>query len=298
MSVIVLILKIVGLVLLALLGLALLVLALALGVPVRYRVDGEREERVRIQVKVTWLLHLISFRLRYEDGSMAQTLRICGIPLFQRAREPSGETAEDGQDIREPESAAEEPSRESESAAEEPSRAPESAAEETIGETGASPDASVDGQELSQRARRFGRDPVRRMRERLSGVREACRQLVGKLSSLREMLSDEANRTVFAKVLAELRYLLRHFRMRKVDADVRFGLGDPAATGQALGALSVVPLFYRYPCRVVPDFETEETYVKGRVQIAGRARGVHIVLSLIRLWGKKEVRTLVKKALR
>ena len=47
----------------------------------------------------------------------------------------------------------------------------------------------------------------------------------------------EANKVAFLAVLAELKYLFLHFKIRKLAADLRFGAGDPALTGQALGVL-------------------------------------------------------------
>ena len=55
MSVILLILKIIGWILLTLPALFLLIVFLVLVVPVRYRTDGSIEENIRVQGKVHWL---------------------------------------------------------------------------------------------------------------------------------------------------------------------------------------------------------------------------------------------------
>ena len=61
MSVILLILKIIGWILLTLLAIFLLIVFLVLFVPVRYRTDGSIEENIRVQGKVHWLLHILTF---------------------------------------------------------------------------------------------------------------------------------------------------------------------------------------------------------------------------------------------
>ncbi|MBR5317213.1 MAG: DUF2953 domain-containing protein, partial [Lachnospiraceae bacterium] len=75
-------------------------------------------------------------------------------------------------------------------------------------------------------------------------------------------LTDEHNKSVVRKVLIEIGYLLRHFRFRKMETDIIFSTGDPAVTGQVLGVLCMLPLFYQYQFYIVPDFETESFYIK------------------------------------
>ena len=98
--------------------------------------------------------------------------------------------------------------------------------------------------------------------------------------------------------MAELKYLLRHFKFRKLETDLMFATGDPAMTGQVLGVLCMFPLFYQYQVNIVPDFESEKFYVKGTFEIKGRMRILHLVATLIRLWRKKEIRIFVKRLLK
>lgn len=92
----------------------------------------------------------------------------------------------------------------------------------------------------------------------------------------------------------ELKYLLTHFKFRRIRTDLTFSMGDPALTGQVLGGLCVLPFLYRYQVQVYPDFEAENTYVTGTFDIKGRARGLHIAVSAVRLLGKKEFRIWLK----
>ena len=82
MEIVFLILKTAGVVLLVILILLLLLAALLLFVPVRYRAEGSLPEggRLRAYIRVTWLLHLLSFRLEYADG-VKITVRAAGIPI-------------------------------------------------------------------------------------------------------------------------------------------------------------------------------------------------------------------------
>ena len=63
------ILKLLGILVLILLGLVLGVLLLILFVPVRYRIEGSYYERLKGKVRVTWLLHIVSVTAAYETSS-------------------------------------------------------------------------------------------------------------------------------------------------------------------------------------------------------------------------------------
>ncbi|MCD8371306.1 MAG: hypothetical protein LUC94_13470 [Clostridiales bacterium] len=77
--------KTIGIVILVLLLLVLAVLLLILLVPIRYRVTGSFDGSVCGNVRVTWLLHLISFRL-FWDGEMKMSLRILGFWLLGKEK--------------------------------------------------------------------------------------------------------------------------------------------------------------------------------------------------------------------
>lgn len=87
LHILLLILKIIGIVILCLLGIFVLGIVCVLFVPVRYRVEavrkeGEGEPPVILRVKVTWLLHFINLILRF-DGSLFVRARIMMITLFR-----------------------------------------------------------------------------------------------------------------------------------------------------------------------------------------------------------------------
>lgn len=87
LHILLLILKIIGIVLLVILGVLLLGIACALFVPVRYRIEavrreGEGEPPVRVRVKVTWLLHLINVLFRF-DGELFLRARVFIVTILR-----------------------------------------------------------------------------------------------------------------------------------------------------------------------------------------------------------------------
>ena len=83
-----LILKIIGIILAVLLGLILLLLLLVLFVPVRYRAYGiKKGGECRAEAKLSWLLHLISIPISYQNGELSARLRILGFPVLNLLEE-------------------------------------------------------------------------------------------------------------------------------------------------------------------------------------------------------------------
>lgn len=88
MSIVLLILKIIGIVLLAVLGLLLLAVACLLFVPVRYRIRGEAGVNINVRIRVSWLLHILSFRADFDGKDFKKKLKVLGIPLRGKKRKP------------------------------------------------------------------------------------------------------------------------------------------------------------------------------------------------------------------
>ena len=290
---------------------------MVLFVPVRYQVSGSIGEKTTARIAVTWLLHAVSWRAAYEEEGFSSQLRIFGIT--RKGKKPDdGEPGEDDRedDIEEPKerSAAEDTLTDGE---QKTAGTPADGEKETAG-------ISVDGEQKTdgalaggqqktagilddgpavlgkqrgglfrriwERIRAFFAGLVRKLRQFRAGIKEALK----KIKDVRTFLTDERHREALPLIITELKYLLTHFKFRRIRTDLTFSMGDPALTGQVLGGLCVLPFLYRYQVQVYPNFEAENTYVTGTFDIKGRARGLHIAVSAVRLLGKKEFRIWLK----
>lgn len=327
MAVLLLILKIIGIILLILLGLILLILAVVLFVPVRYQVSGSIGEKTTVRIAVTWLLHAVSWRAAYEEEGFSSQLRIFGIARKEK-KPDDGEPGEDDRedDIEEPKErsaaddvhAVQRADGTSADGEQKTAGTPADGEKETDShlmdgeqKTDGTP---ADGEQRNPKSgntaargkRRGGLlHLLRRIPERIriffSGLGRKLRQLrssikeaLKKIKDVRTFLTDGRHREALPLILAELKYLLTHFKFRRIRTDLTFSMGDPALTGQVLGGLCVLPFLYRYQVQVYPDFEAENTYITGTFDIKGRARGLHVAVSAVRLLGKKEFRIWLK----
>ena len=98
MSVILLILKIIGWILLTLFLLLLVVVFLVLFVPVCYRAEGSVEESVRIQGKVHWMLYLVSIDFSYGEDGFSYESKIFGKHISSEKKQEDEEEPEDESD--------------------------------------------------------------------------------------------------------------------------------------------------------------------------------------------------------
>lgn len=312
MAVLLLILKIIGIILLILLGLILLILAVVLFVPVRYQVSGSIGEKTTARIAVTWLLHAVSWRAAYEEEGFSSQLRIFGITRKGKKPddgEPGEDDREDGAEEPEERSAADALLTDGEQKTDGILTDGEQGEAERFDERQAKEPDPAEHKELEQanpavrrkrrgglvrriweRIRVFFAGLVRKLRQLRAGIKEALK----KIKDVRTFLTDERHREVLPLIFTELKYLLTHFKFRRIRTDLTFSMGDPALTGQVLGGLCVLPFLYRYQVQVYPDFEAENTYVTGTFDIKGRARGLHIAVSAVRLLGKKEFRIWLK----
>jgi len=87
LHILLLVLKIIGIVLLCILGMLILGTACALFVPVRYQIEAVRKEGkgeppVAITVKITWLLHFVNVLVRF-SGSLSVRARLMVFTVFR-----------------------------------------------------------------------------------------------------------------------------------------------------------------------------------------------------------------------
>lgn len=284
MTVILFLLKLIGIILLVLLGIVLTLLVLLLFVPVRYQIKGSVLEDKTVRVKLHWLLHLLVFSLSYEEKKLTTEFRILGFRLFPREKKKSALDDTDFDDIEEAED---------ERVTQEPvQEIPQLTAMEYSGEP------QTDSSETHRRQKRQPKRKIAAFIDNWKRFWEKIKQIPDKVSAIWSVISDEGNHKVVSLVWEQIRYLLRHSRFRKLKTDLTFSAGDPATTGQILGVFCMFPMLYQYEVSVVPDFESEQWYLRGTFEIKGHARLVHVLRSGILLWKEKEVRRFVNRMMK
>ena len=300
------VLKIIGILLLVILGIIILALCLILFVPVRYSATGRIEDSYQITGKISWLLSLIRFEFSFENGDFQEAVRIFGVPLHKKA-EKDLETELEEEAESEPTVTKEAP----EQAIRQPAPAIEATelkepkdstaySQTSPAVAGAKDTVTKEKKNLFRKWKIFWARIVRipeRIREGFLRLKRSFASKRAFWEKIKATLTDPMNQHVVKKTLGELKYLLKHFGIRKIASDLTFSLADPALTGQILGLLCIIPVLYTGDVHIYPDFEAEQLYIKGTFSVKGRVRIIRLLIVAVRMILDKEVRTVLKKIL-
>lgn len=325
LAVILWILKIIGVLLLAILGLVLAFLLVVLLVPIRYRAEGSWYGELKASASVSWLLHIISLRAVYGERREI-ILRIFGFRIGgerkikrkkrakKKAAEADGreeglqEREENAQDLNRQDREAAEPCKDSAGTLKD-SRKPEVPQKPAAGMEKTRKGQFSAGKicdKLKAAMLRIGRAAAafknkllgipklaERAKRALKRTRRKLTELGKKKERLIAFLRDEENQRTFKLLKRQIFALLKHVLPRRVKGKLRFGFDDPYTTGQVLMYLAPFYGLYARKLELIPVFEEPvldgELYLKGKVRI-----GTVLVLAA-RMMLDRNFRSLLKK---
>ncbi len=334
MELLFLIFKIILIVLLAVVGLVLLLLGLILLVPIRYEISGSVGDswELALKGKITYCLSILKLIVSYQNGQTDFQIYLFGFQKKLKEAEDvmseaESEKMEEGlsketlteetlteevpiernstEQIQEADGMPETASESIDQAAKQPVQKEAASQEEpAVQKESAVFEESATQEELLSDEGFFPEDgdedikpQSKKKKKRQKKEKEEKKESKFDFAFIKQQLTDEHNRSVVKKIFSELGYLLKHFKFRKIQTDLVFSAGDPAATGQILGILCMLPVLYRYEFNIVPDFETEEMYIKGSFLAAGKIRLIHVLITALRLILDKEVRLVAGNVL-
>ena len=286
LHIIIFILKIIGILLLVILGLILLLVSSVLFVPITYKVRAERKDGV-IQVRAVagWMFRLLSVHYRLHTSQEPMQLlqgRILGIPVWKPL---------------------------------EPKKEKKDLTPGTAVATIPQPESEVSRQEQPQDKQAQTKPPrqsilkkllyaIRRIYGKITAIGRGLFSLVVKLLHMPEKASEtigtltdfwnlEENVKARESIWRELKFLWKHSRPRKADLTLHFGFEDPSWTGQCMGVLSILNVWYPGRIFLKPEFEQEifegTLYIKGHMMLAVP------LLSIFRLWRDENVMKMYRR---
>lgn len=276
LHVLLLILKIIGFLLLGILGLLLGLVLLVLLVPIRYRITGSYDEELEGTVKVTWLLHILSIVVSYQEDLLV-TVRLFGFHLFRDKEESVTEEFDDGVEGEEDELDTILSIQET--------RPVDPILEQDDFEENLEPE-SIPTQEQPKTI--------------LEKIKFLFQSICAKLNAICDIkdkildfIQNKENQDTIKLILRQLKALLRHVLPRKVKGSVTFGFEDPYRTGQVLSAASIFYAWYGKQIDITPVFD--EAILEAEGTMVGRIRvGTLLVLGL-RILINKNFRVLLKR---
>ncbi len=296
------ILKILGLLVLIVLGLVLAVALLILLVPVRYQAEGSYDGKVRGKARITWLLHILSVSAQYEEDLIVR-VRILGFRIGKPKKMDSElKEAEDimvqAMEIMEPE----------------PIREALEVKDEIHDRVKEGPKNLPPPKEELRSPTPPKEEPKKKKGFRVMGVFEKLKKKVlraftklkffflricdtlrtikDKKDEIYAWISNKENQKTGKLLFRQVKRLVRHTLPRRGRGNITFGFDDPYLTGQVLTYASVIyPLCHKH-LNLYPVFDQTVFTVEGTFR--GRIRMGTVLLIGSRMLLDRNFRRLLK----
>lgn len=288
------ILKIIGIILLVLIGLILLAAAVILLVPIRYHGEGAREEKILSgNVKLTWLLHMISASVSLsEDGTK---IRVClfGKMIYPKTKKPPKKSKAKKmpkQEAPKKSEKSEKPKQQSDTVSKDVATIYEPQKpipELPKKEKSARPDVKSKFEAIKQK--------LLAVKEKFIDSKAGIQKIKNKIDYWKNLLTSDPMKEAMEFLWKKTKGLLHHILPRRMTGHIHFGFEDPSKTGKTLAYFSMLYPFTKENLVIEPEFETEELILEGDIAFRGRIRLGYLVYVALSVVLNKNIRRQYKR---
>ena len=276
MSVLLLILKIIGIILLVILALFVLLIVGILFVPYAYRVKGSFHEKPDLTASIYGFGHLVGIGMILTENGTKIYLRICGIRKFLQSGNKENKTGNTDQ------------------------------YEENMGE-GQKTDPETGNYENlpmpeMQKIKAFWQKIVKipekfkrviaRIRDFFHTIKSALGNVKKTIRKVKCLLTNESHKIAFAKLKTSVWQLLKILMPYRLKLNLEYSTGSPDTTAQLLGILTMFPIGYQNRWNVHPDFTADNAYAEAEFDVKGRILGFSLLKLILGLVLDKDCRKL------
>lgn len=276
MSVLLLILKIIGIILLVILALFVLLIVGILFVPYAYRVKGSFHGKPDLTASIYGLGHLVGIGMILTENGAKIYLRICGIRKFLQSGNKENKTGNTDQ------------------------------YEENMGE-GQKTDPETGNYENlpmpeMQKIKAFWQKIVKipekfkrviaRIRDFFHTIKSALGNVKKTIRKVKCLLTNESHKSAFAKLKTSVWQLLKILMPYRLKLNLEYSTGSPDTTAQLLGILTMFPIGYQNRWNVHPDFTADNAYAEAEFDVKGRILGFSLLKLILGLVLDKDCRKL------
>ena len=280
-------LKIIGIIILVILGLVLITLGVVFLVPLKYCGSAclDKEiERSTANIKFSWLLHLFSGNVSYIDKQLSYEVRVLGKKIQLDKEEVTEAKSEESKErlLEKPEDNL-------------AKKITEDVISDVISDVIEESSEKKSNRQVKKEKTKK-ESVLKKIKYTFQNICDKIKLLKQKKDELEAFLKNEAHRSAFKKLWKELGKLLKALRPRKFILNAHFGFEDPSLTGKILAVLSMLYPFYGDNIRIQPDFEN--VIIEGDLYLQGKIRIIHMVKMVWNLVWNKNVRTTFKDIFR
>ncbi len=297
-------LKIIGTILLVVLLVILVVLLLVLFVPFRYSLEFDYgKDKMHVKTRVTWLL-MFRFYLSFIDKKLAYKFKVLFFNILNSERVKKPKVAK--QKVSKGEEKVEKPSETEGVTEEETAVSGQTEPEIVTSQEQVKKEAvqTESSQELNAKSRKKFSFKLlhpaeiyyivsQKVADMYWKVRHSIIMAFSKIDKICAMIADPDNREAVVFVLSQVKALLKHVLPTKHGIYVKAGFADPATTGQALGAYSVINNILGLNFVFEPDFDNE--VLEAKVFVRGRIRVINLAIIGIKVITNKTIRKFIRR---
>lgn len=295
------ILKIIGIVLASVIGFIILLVLIILLSPVSYKGRIKYDGRIDINIRARYLFGLVRAYFIKNEKDQAIDLKILWFSLLKpktkKKRRKVGKRAA----LRETEKEAfDYEARQTDGdakRAETPAK--EEKADAADGQENADKKAVTYGQPAEYSKDKDGKKPKEK-KSIFKRIKDIYNKIADKLKSFSDMrekifkeINDEGNRRAVGFTLGIVKKLLRHILPRKHRIYVKFGTGDPATTGEILGAAYAFGALLGLNLCIEPDFDNK--VIECDIPFRGHVSFIRVLIWALKIYLNKDVKGIIQK---
>lgn len=319
-----------------LIGLIFLILLLLLFCPIRYRgklkkdrTDSLRE--IHATGEVSWLLHIISAQVFWEQGVLKTKICFLGIPLekFRKKKKPRSLSNSEDQNAKKQTEASRSHEKTSKSeqqndAAELQMSEPQEDTVEDINEISEnvimepisiSEEISEDEKKLRTKIADLILNIVgkiktavgkliriihnflgipKRILKKIQSLALTIRNFCDKINWWKEFLDHPRTRAALSFLWKNAKKLIYHVLPTRITGKITFGNEDPAVTGMVLAVLGMTIPFHKNKIEVAPLFD-DENVLEGEILLKGRIYGIVVLKTAAELYFNKNIKYVIHR---
>lgn len=298
------ILKIIGIVLASVIGLIILLVLIILLSPVSYKGRIKYDGNIDVNIRARYLFGIVRAYFIKNDKDQLIDLKILWLSLLKprtkkrRQRTKSRTPAKrDGQEFFDYEA-------EQKKADESRGRLPvkpevpdKPAGPDEASGTPVQPVKSAKGRDGDAADKNKSPKEKKSIFKRVKDIYNKIADMLKSFTDMREKIfkeiNDEGNKRAVSFVLGIVKKLLKHALPRKHRIYVRFGTGDPAATGEILGAAYAFGALLGLNLCIEPDFENK--VIECDIPFKGHVSFIRVLIWALKLYFNKDVKRIIQK---
>lgn len=275
-------LKIIGIVILAIIAFIIFLLCLVLFAAVRYKINLEADgdiKSVRGILKVRWILGIVSLTVKY-PGEGQVVLRIFGIPISGRKKRKKKKKVK---------------------------AVKREAKQETKTEAGKPDKIETEKPHTKEQytkephtKEQYTKKPHKKQRKsffKKFAERKHKDKKFDRIKPVFAVLKDTQNKGAVDALKKAVIRAIKHCGPKKFKVNMIIGTGDPCNTGLLFGAFGIIMALIKGEYNISPDFYNKR--IEGYMYIKGRIRSAVVLYYVLKIYTDKDIKRMagqIKKA--